>query len=371
MTKRLFLLMGVAILSVIVGHAAGWGQIAMFLWADRYQPVSVPNFDQIGTPSYYVLLVLRQLVVYAVPAFLFISGFFVAYAARGSHATFTWKMVGKRLKNLLIPYFIWSLIIFIGQAFEGVFSSPAGYIKQILLGQAVGPYFYVPVLCQFYLLTPFLIPLAKRKPAILLIGSACLHIGAMSIHYLGLLNVDIPGITWLTALWPWSLIWSTFYFPWGIVVGLHSSEFKLWIEEHKRWLFIALLVLAVLTVIEPEVIYRTTGKDYRFNPTTLAPALYSLAFICYFLGFAPLTETWFSRNVQQWGRQSYGIYLLHITVMELFARVVRQIIPGMLAHQVLLFFPLMFIVGLGVPLLFMKFIRNQEALRPYFRYLFG
>jgi len=46
----------------------------MFWWTDRYLPVSVPNFDQFGGPSYYFYRVLEQLVIFMIPAFFFVSG---------------------------------------------------------------------------------------------------------------------------------------------------------------------------------------------------------------------------------------------------------------------------------------------------------
>ena len=67
MARRILLLSGLAILAVVLNHAGGFGQIAMFLWADRYRPVSVPNWDQLGTPVHYALLTIRSVGVFAVP----------------------------------------------------------------------------------------------------------------------------------------------------------------------------------------------------------------------------------------------------------------------------------------------------------------
>lgn len=112
MTKRLFLLNGLAILAVVCSHATGWGSIAMSPWADRYRLVVGPDYDQTGTLPYYMLLAMKCLMPFSVPAFLFVSGFFVAYAARGSQSALSWKMVIVRLRNLLVPYLIWSVVIF-------------------------------------------------------------------------------------------------------------------------------------------------------------------------------------------------------------------------------------------------------------------
>ena len=92
MAKRLSLLMGFSILMVVVGHAAGWGQVAMFNWTHKYLPVASPNYDLIGTPAYYTLAFLRQAGSFAVAAFLFVGGFFSAFSARTADPKSLWKL---------------------------------------------------------------------------------------------------------------------------------------------------------------------------------------------------------------------------------------------------------------------------------------
>ena len=94
----------------------------MFWWTDRYSPVSIPNYDQLGSPPYYIFLIIKQLTVFSVPAFLFVSGFFVAYAYRSKETSLNWGMEKKRIINLIIPYLIWSAVIFIGDSFQGIAS---------------------------------------------------------------------------------------------------------------------------------------------------------------------------------------------------------------------------------------------------------
>ncbi len=371
MTRRVFLLMGLAILAVVCSHAAGWGQIAMFLWTDRYRPVTVPNFDQLGSLSYYVLLIIRQLTVWSVPAFLFGSGFFVAYAARGSQAALSWKMVKVRIVNLLVPYVIWSIVCFIGDALQGITYVPVEYLERLAFGRADGGgYFYIPLLCQFYLLSPLIVPIARTRGRRLLFISALLQLGALSLRYLDLFEAGIAGlhlITIITASWLF-IRWS-FFFALGIVCGFQVGQLKGWLARHKQGILVAMIVLGLLAVVEPEVIYRTTGKEWRFVPFTIATSLYSVAFVLCFLASGEVSIP-YPRIVHQIGRRSYAIYLLHIKVMEFVARIIRQILPWMLAHQVLLFQSVIFVFGLGVPLLFMAFVARSPMRRSY-HYLFG
>jgi membrane-bound acyltransferase YfiQ involved in biofilm formation len=368
MTKRAFLLMGLAIVAVVWSHAAGWGQIAMFHWADRYRPVTVPNFDEVGTPSYYVLLVIRQLTVWSVPAFLFVSGYFVAYAM-GRQQTLRWKVVASRLRHLLVPYFIWSSAIFLASALEGTIYTPLEYVEQLVFGTADGTFFYVPLLCQFYLLAFLFAPLASRKSQVLLLIAAVLQLGTISLRYLVLFGVDVPEIDLMGETWPWLFVWWVFYFPLGVVCGLHVRRFSQWLVQHKGKILVATVVLGVLAILEPEVIYRTTGVEWRFVPLTITTTVYAVAFVFCFLSFEKIPEV-FSKAFSRFNKAALGIYLLHMTAMAYVARFIRQIAPSLLAYPVLFLNPLLLIVGLGVPLFLMNVVSKSPA-RKYYRLLFG
>ena len=134
--RRLPVLRGLAILAVVCNHAVGWGYIAMFWWTPRYRDVvSVPNYDRLGSLPYYGLLVVQQLALFSVPAFLFMSGFFVAYAARASSPTLSWKVTRKRITDLLWPYLVWSLVIFVGDALQGQKYTLVEYVGRLAVGE--------------------------------------------------------------------------------------------------------------------------------------------------------------------------------------------------------------------------------------------
>ena len=370
MSRRVFALSGLAILSVVWSHAAGWGQIAMIYWADRYRPVSVPSFDQVGSLAYYVLLVIRQLNVFAVPAFLFVSGFFVAYAARGNSLGLNWKLVRVRITHLLIPYFIWSLVIFLGDALQGNTYAPLEYVRRLVVGSADGSYFYVPLLCQFYLLAPLMVPIAKTRTRLLLCVAGLVQLVTIGVWYLPLLGVTGPALrVILDAVPGWAFFRWAFFFPLGLVSGFQTTKLQNTLLRFRPLLLATLIVLGVLAVIEPEAVYRTSGQEWRFVPLTISTALYSVAVILCFLGLSRIPD--FASSIfYRLGSRSYGVYLLHQKAMELAARLLRQAAPAVLAHQVLVIKPLALAVGLGAPLLFMLAVA-KSPLRRFFRYLFG
>ncbi|MBE0411266.1 MAG: hypothetical protein IBX69_16210, partial [Anaerolineales bacterium] len=92
MVHKLLYLNGLAILGVVLFHTAGTGFTAMFAWGHRYLPETIPVMSQVGSLSYYGLRLFEQLSVFAIPAFLFVSGFFVAITT-GRRETIDWNTV--------------------------------------------------------------------------------------------------------------------------------------------------------------------------------------------------------------------------------------------------------------------------------------
>jgi peptidoglycan/LPS O-acetylase OafA/YrhL len=377
MIKRLLFLNGLSILGVVCSHAAQWVWIAMFWWTDRYRPVTVPNFDQLGTFSYYSVVVLQKLGVFAVPAFLFATGFFVAYADRGKRGM-SWQVAGARLKNLLIPYAIWSLVILIGDYIKGDVYTPLEYVRRLLLGDAVSAYFYIFVLCQLYLLAPLLTPLARENSKKLLVGSAALLLGVIGIFYWKL-YVELVGGESSAVDLAVSLVPGRFFVRWlffyalGMVSGFHLEALKRWLARVKWTLLIIAILSFPLAVIETEWIFQTTGMDWRGGIFTLTGSLYVLSGLLAFLGFEKI-DVWLSRFPlskagYNLGRASFGIYLLHTSVLELSARAIQKFGPQILAYPVV-FQIVLVILAVAGPLALMAVV-TRSPLRAYYRYLFG
>jgi len=345
----------------------------MFWWTDRYRPVTTPNYDQFGTPGYYGLAAVQKLAVFCVPAFLFTSGFFIAYAARSSRSTLNWKMVKVRIRNLLVPYLIWSGVIFLGDFLQGITYAPVEYLRQLAFGEVVAPYFYIPLLCQLYLLSPLLVPMAKTRGRQLLFVSMLVLLSVLSLRYLGIYGefagVEMPVVDRLTALLPpCSFLRLIFFFVFGILASFHLRQFKQWLARLKWILLPATVVLGLLAIFETDVIYRSTGVDYRGSSLTVFASLYALSFILCFLAFDKVRIP-FAKHLYQLGSRSYGIYLLHPTVLKFVARFLQKFAPWILAYQ-MLYLPVLIILAAGGPLVFMKCVAKSPVRRSY-RYLFG
>lgn len=234
MMRRIPLLRGLAILAVLCNHAATYGLMAMIAWADRYRPVMVPNFDYVGTCSYWVLVAVHRLSLFAVPSFLFISGLSVAYAGANTSLPPNWKVFKARLMNLAIPYLVWSTLGLVADAVAGKVYPLAEYAEILLTGREAAGYGFVPVLFQLYLLSHWMIHWAKVAPKVLLGLSAALQVAVVVLPYLGgfwgastVVHKTVASLSWLCIGW-------SFFFVLGIAVGGRTRQARRWLVRRKR-----------------------------------------------------------------------------------------------------------------------------------------
>jgi fucose 4-O-acetylase-like acetyltransferase len=367
MSRKLLSLSGLSILAVVLNHSAGKGFIALFWWAHRYRPVQSPNFDLIGSPTYYGLTLLQHITLFSVPAFLFISGYFVAYAAKGKCLGVSWGFVRQRITNLVWPYLIWSMVIFIGNALlNNEILSVFEYIKRVVFGEASDAYWFIPVLIQFYLLSPWIVKIAKKSPKLVLGLAATFQLIVVSLFYLRVFGINFA--LFVTQNY-WLFIVSALYFPLGIVFGLKQ---ELYIRQlfRFRWLLIVAAILCVLlSIIECEWIYQlSTSYNLSRSPLKITSVLFTTAFIISFVSSKSLNSKMWS-NIIYFGSFTYGIYLIHKEFQTLLSRIIYHFMPHLLANQ-LLFSLFLFLLGVGIPILLMEIARRSPARRVY-SYLFG
>lgn len=367
MIRRLLLLNGVAIVGVILFHAAGWSFTSLIFWADRYGAVPA---EQVGSLFYYFLRFIEQIVVFSISAFLFVSGFFIAFATGRTQQTIGWKIIGIRIRDLIIPYTVWTLVFWLLFFFETQFLdgrtfSLRDYLTMYLTGSTDPAYYYVPLLIQFYLLSPFLVRWAKTHPVSLLVVTGLIQLAVQLQYFPSLLGIDV---SYLNVVPKWLFVARIFWFSLGVVVGFNVKPVQAWAVRYKKSLALAALVLIPIGMVEWEVIQSFSGQMWLQQRETFIDSLYSLAVIFAFLGYYQ-TKLRYAHTLDDWGSKSFGIYLIHTIAMTYTARLLVVKIPMLLSYQ-WLFFVLMVAVGMGVSLGLMAMV-NRTPLRPYYKYIFG
>ncbi|MGA9532459.1 MAG: acyltransferase [Anaerolineales bacterium] len=369
MIRRMLILMGLSIFSVIVFHSAGWGFTAMYSWAERYAGVGT-SAEVIGrTLGYYGLNALVQASVFAIPAFLFVSGFFSSTLFAGVESGPSWKRVWPRVIALGIPYLVWTALALGGRVAQGRLGFMAELPIILLTGGATPAYYYVPLLVQLYVLAPLLVRWAREHTARFLGLTAGIQLGIYIRNYAAILwpqsrLVEIA----FTFLPKWFFISFVFWFGLGIVAGFRRQAVGRWLGNMRGRVWWIVGLLFFLGYLEWEILGRATNQVWLPHLETLIDGLYSAAIGIAVLGSSSVSKV-ISDTMTGLGQRSYGIYLAHPLVMEFAARGLYRVAPWTLG-QSWLFEILLIGFGLGVPLLLMEVVRRTQA-RPLYSFLFG
>ncbi|MBK8900846.1 MAG: acyltransferase family protein [Anaerolineaceae bacterium] len=351
MARRLLVLNGLAAFAIAMHHAAAYGLQAMFGWHE-------PDYTLIGSASYHVTMFIRILVFFAVPAFFFVSGFFIGIMGKGDKAQLKWTTTMPRIKVLVIPFIIWTIIRLaiipmVPTSFDDVFS----------------PYFFIPVLVQFYLIAPLIVSWAKARWKLLLFVTGFLQISLVILSLFRELGITVPGQQFILGIPRWIFIMWPFWFPFGVVTGIHLEKVSKPLVR-VRWLLLgALLLLPFLSTLEYQAIANYTEQVW-LGPTFggVARTLYALAFILCFIAFDRIPVPFF-KELTQLGTKSLGIYMGNIPAIYVVAVLIYHLIPWILDNQ-LIYQTVLIAAGLGGPLLLMTIVR-KSMLRPLYRYMFG
>lgn len=370
MFKQLLVLSGIATICAVVNHTADYVIIAMFWWTDLYRPVTVPNYDAVGGLSYYTLLLVVQIAIAAVPAFLFISGFFIATMTGRNHERIGWKPIFRRIKFLIWPYLLWSLvIIFISIILDGKEFDLRGLPLVLISGSATGAFYYIPLLILLYLLSPFMSPIAKHRPWLLL-AEGVLLLGLVVIaRYAFFLGWSVGRLDSFFTLFRNSQFSANFiWFALGMVIGFHLPSFKKRLVRVKWGLLVTLIITYALALFEWRMLRLMTARPWLAPQSTAMNHLFMLVALLTYLAFANVSFP-LSGQLSDVGSKAYGVYLIHIPALTIISKAVYHLAPKLLGHQIL-YMLILIIAGVGLPLLMMKVVSHSPASR-YYQYIFG
>lgn len=116
--------------------------------------IHCPTGQNYSNYEYVGWVVLRQFINFPVAVFIFLAGYFTKpEKTQGNYSNYLVKRGGERL---LLPYLTWSCIYLIKDAIFG-----QGTIKHaiyaLLCGKAVAPFYYIIVMLQLTVITPWLV----------------------------------------------------------------------------------------------------------------------------------------------------------------------------------------------------------------------
>jgi hypothetical protein len=346
--RRLSLLSGLAILAVVCNHA-NWHVLGLFTPDDSFA---------------YPYLLIDQIGKAAIPIFLFIAGFFTAYASGGGKRPMKWRIVGFRLLGLLWPWLIWSAVYMLVHRDRGW--SLTEFFYELFV-----QYYFVPLLGFYYCLAPWLSRWASQQPLKLLLGSAIIQFLGILLFYFRVYSPAFPSeLTRWVDFGPLAFLRFSFHFSFGLVVGMFPGQTQAALSRYKMWLGALALICLGLTFLEATIPFRLGGSVWPLgnDQVKFSSALWAVSLVLSFLAAERLALP-LERIVLQLGGRTYGIYLIHYFFLGITARLVRGVWP-MLESTTWLFVSILFMATVALCTIFMDAVALSPA-RRFYRYLFG
>jgi hypothetical protein len=255
-------------------------------------------------------------------------------------------------------YLIWSVLFYILIYFNhGSKFSLLGYLKNLLVGY---PFHFIPLLVFYYMVSPFLVNIARRFPGFLILGIALFQLGLLNISYPNILGFTFPerfDVLLPPILGQRFADWGI-YFPLGLVFGLHARSLTSWANKF-AWF---------IGHFDPHSVRLRDVELCSICNFALAHFLSPVTFVL-IIPAIPRHAIPFVRKLEHIGKRSYGIYLTHLIIMDLTLLFIQHTLPFLFSFSFLLL-PLLFILGIQIPILTMDLVSRAKTIR-FYRYVFG
>lgn len=299
----------------------------------------VATYDHHAT-LYPLYVFLNTVSKFAVPVFIFLSGFVLFYNYYDK--PFTAKTIGqfykKRMSKILIPFLLFSILYFgltryaqFGfvdlQTFIGYFTTEK-FLKMLVFGKTYTHLYFVVIIIQFYALSPLMLYAVKRVPVL---GKHIAWIGLLVqwlfiYKVIGEFHLKSPGSYCFTYM---------FYFTAGAFIGIHYLKLSSWINLAKTNItpqkIAAAITLWVLFLSSSLILFYFyyenrlyTIKVINTNLLEIIDEIRCVTAGILLLQIAYWVYTLWNKKVVRVllhiGATSFGIYLVHPLILYLYRK---------------------------------------------------
>lgn len=258
----------------------------------------VPGLELFGSLEGNVNIVLREIWGAAVPLFLAISGFFIARKpmnTSGDYLTF----IKKQIPRVYIPCLIWSLPILALWIFKG--DGVVKSVAKIMACMAHGPYYFIALIIQLYLLHPLFVYTTKSRMGGVVFGINLLSV--IVLDYL-IIGIDMPFVVLVGPF----VYWMMFYYL-GVNIAIKKPNMNL------KTLIPAAIIAFCCQLIEA----------YFIGPGIKA-STWIWSYLAIMILFSGQAKDCFMKHERVLlplafiGRYSFGIYLVHVYTLMVVGR---------------------------------------------------
>lgn len=296
--------------------------------------------DTAGSLTKTAFLFVNRALTFAVPAFIFISGFVLA--RRYLQRDFSYLLfLKKRLKHIIVPYFCWTFVYYLCFIQQNIYGfSLSFFLKSLFLGDMVYHLYFVVLILQFYLLFGVFRGLFRRYSAhLLMLVFLLINILFMKFGYFQ--YADRFFLQYLS------------FFTFGIYFSINYQSFKEKICYYRSKLAIGYVLMSLFIAQQyyQITILKRVYDGFLYNLSWL---LFSLLAIVFFFGLAVSLQntelTAVKKFLLKLSDASYLIYLSHPLMLMLAQRIIRhEFIPSTTLHFLC---TIVFVLGTVLPATF-------------------
>lgn len=262
--------------------------------------------------QYLSVMVPWRLSAFAVQGFIFLSALKL-FLKDMTNFSYT-KFIVKRIRVVFIPYVIWVMAYYLYFCHIGYFAFSVGdYIKYVLNGTIVSPFYFIVTIMQFYLLMPLWRKLIDKVPA---------HILTVSGFAVMILSkIYAPRIALFFGInFPYfDRVFPTYIFYWiaGCCAGRNYHTFRLYIE---KYYFSELLMFICATAFDLYLSYKVFVYGENIPYLEYIHVFYCIAAMSLMYNIAlKLGKTSIPNNrfVNDINSASYYIFLMHCFIINI------------------------------------------------------
>jgi surface polysaccharide O-acyltransferase-like enzyme len=258
-----------------------------------------------------ITVIWRQVLNFSVPLFITISGFFLANKETNTIESYL-KFVSRQVQRVLIPYLLWCIVYLGIDYFRG--ESLSNLVYRLFTFSPTGPFYFIILIIEYYLLLPILQKSATIKG---LIVSACISGLSCFLVFYFRYYTEIRLPPFVNGSAPSWLV----FFVLGIY--LRNNVIKL----SNSVLILLLISGLVLSLSETYILY------YRFHDivesvTALKISSFVYSVFIILLAFKNADKKCIkTKYIVYIGEISFGIYLSHMFFMDRINSLILKTLP--------------------------------------------
>ena len=295
---------GLAIIGVVAIHANFLAFPCRYSLADNW--------------NFLFLVAYGQLLAFAIPAFVFISGYWLSKKPIESLEDYKTFLI-RRLPRVLIPYFFWSFILLGFATIKTHHFDIYEIIFKLMTGRAYYPYYpyyFIVMITPLYLLTPVFHYINRKRYGLILV--LILNIISLLILYLSRLFKVIWHLPDALPFYSWII-----FYEMGLLIGGRDNKISV-PKKIRPFILPAILVFLLISGLEGIIVLSKYNNVFFAVSTTRYFAFLYAA--CVIFGFLIVRE-----HLKHWpkflitiGNYSFGIFFIHMMFLVPVARIVQK-----------------------------------------------